>query len=88
MRGNRLGVRLEEVVQNMEEGQNVVLVAAELRIPNIIDNHIAHFFGPMLFREKVACQSRCRNFGDVLVFGDGEHFFLGQPAKTRCNPQA
>ena len=59
----------------------MVSIATELCFPNIIDNHVADFFGSMLSGEKVARQRRCRHFRYVLVLGDGEHLFLGQAAK-------
>ena len=75
------GVRFEEVVQDVKQGQHMIPVAAELCFPNIIDNHVSDFFGSVLLAQKVAGESRCRNFGYVLVFGDGKDLFLGQAAE-------
>ena len=35
-----LRVRLEEMVQDMQQGQHMLPVAAELGLPNIVDNHV------------------------------------------------
>ena len=81
IRWRRFRVHFEEVVQDMKEGQDMVSIATELCFPNIIDNHVADFFGSMLSGEKVARQRRCRHFRYVLVLGDGEHLLLGQATK-------
>lgn len=70
MRWRRFRVHFEKVVQDMKEGQDMVSIAPELCFPNIIDNHVADFFGSMLSGEKVARQRRCRHFRYVLVLGD------------------
>ena len=62
IRWRRFRVHFEEVVQDMKEGQDMVSIATELCFPNIIDNHVADFFGSMLSGEKVARQRRCRHF--------------------------
>ena len=56
-------------------------IAPELCFSNIIDNHIADFFGSILLRKKVTRESRCCYFRYVLVFDDGEHLLLGQATK-------
>jgi hypothetical protein len=78
----RLRVHPEEVVQDMQEGQDVLLVAAMLRFPNVIDNHVTDFLGAVLCGKKIARKSGRGDFRDVLVFGDGEHFLLGQAAQS------
>ena len=75
------GVRLEEVVEDVQQGQHMLPVAAELCLPDIIDNHVPDIFGSVLLAQKVVSQSRCRDFGQVFVFGDGKHLFFGQAAE-------
>lgn len=75
------GVRLEEVVQDVQQGQHMLPVATELCLPDITDNHVPDFFAPVLLAQKVASQSRRRDFGQVFVLGDGKHLFFGQAAE-------
>ena len=44
----RLGVRLEEMVQDMQQRQHMLLVVAELGLPNIVDDDIPDAFAAML----------------------------------------
>ena len=58
------GVLLEEVVQDVQQAQHMLPVAIDLRLPNIIDNHVPYFFGSLLLVEqKVVSESGCRDFG-------------------------
>jgi hypothetical protein len=41
-------MRLEEMVQHVQQGHHVVLVATVLRTPDIVDNHVPDFFAAML----------------------------------------
>jgi hypothetical protein len=36
------------MVQDMQQGQHMLLVAAELGLPEIIDNHVPDFFAAVL----------------------------------------
>ena len=81
MRWRRFRVLSEKMVQDMKEGQDMLPIAPELCFSNIIDNHIADFFGSILLRKKVTRESRCCYFRYVLVFDDGEHLLLGQATK-------
>jgi hypothetical protein len=75
------GVRLEEAVQDVQQGQDMLPVAAELCLPDIIGDHVPDFFGSVLLAQKVVSESRRRDFGQVFVFGDGKHLFFGQAAE-------
>ncbi len=55
--------------------------AACLRFPDVVDNHIPDLFGAVLLLQKVAAENRRRDFGDMLVFGGGEHLLLRRAAK-------
>jgi hypothetical protein len=48
------GVRSLEVVQDVQQGQHVHLIATELCPPDVIDNHVPELFGSVLLPEKVA----------------------------------
>jgi len=57
------------------------LIAVELGLSNIVDNHIPDFFAAMLFRQETLGECCCINFGEVFVLGNGEHFLLSQTAE-------
>ncbi len=84
MRWLCFGVRLEEVVQDVQQGQHMLSVTAELRLPNIVDNHIPDFFGSVLLVKKILRESRCRDFRQMFVFGDGEYLLFGQAAERNA----
>jgi hypothetical protein len=67
------------MVQDMEQIQNMLFSAAELGLPNILDNHVPDPFAAVVAGQKVLSECRCSDFGEVLVLGDGEHFLFGQP---------
>jgi hypothetical protein len=48
MKRSSLRVRFQEMVQNMQQGQHMLLVAAELGLPNILDNHVTDSFAAMV----------------------------------------
>jgi hypothetical protein len=39
---------LQEMVKDMQQGQDMLLIVAALGLPNIIDNHVSDFFAAML----------------------------------------
>jgi len=42
-------MRLQEMVQDAQQSQHMALIAAiELRVANIIDNHVTNFFASVL----------------------------------------
>ncbi len=75
-----LRVGLKEVVQDVQQAQFMLPVAASLCSPDVIDNHVPQFFGPVLLAQKVPSESSCQDFVQVFVFGDGQEFFFGQAA--------
>jgi hypothetical protein len=76
-----LRVRLEEMVQDMQQGQHMLPVAAELGLPNIVDNHVPDLFASVVLGQKVLGERRCDYFREVFVFGNGEHLLFGQAAE-------
>ncbi len=74
------GVAFEEVVQDMQQAQLMPSVAALLRLPDVIYNHVAQIFGSAILLQKVPGESRRQNFVEVFVFGDGADFFFSQAA--------
>ena len=59
----------------------MLLITAELGLPNIVDNHFPHFFTAVFVGQEVLGKCCCSDFGDVFVFGDGEHLLFGQIAE-------
>ncbi len=52
---SRLGLRvcLEEMMQDMQQGQHVLFIAAPPGLPDIVDNHIPDLFQPVLTRQQI-----------------------------------
>jgi len=88
MSGDGFGVALEEVVQDVQQAQRMPSVAALLRLPDVIDNHVAHSFGAALLLQKAPGESRRQNLVKVFVFGDGADFFSGQAHKAMQSSSA
>ena len=59
----------------------MLLVAAVLGLPNIIDNHVSNFFAAVLMRQEVLNECCCSDCGKVFVLGNGEHLLLSQSAE-------
>ena len=74
----RLGMRLQEMVEDMQQGQDVLFIAASLGLPNIFDNYVPDFVAAVLLRQKVLSECGCSDFGKMLVLCNGEHFLFGQ----------
>jgi hypothetical protein len=72
------------MVQDMQQGQHMLFVAAELGLPNIVHNHVPDFFAAVFMGQKVPSERRCNDFGKVFVLGDGEHLFFGQAAESNA----
>ena len=68
-------------MKDVQQGQQMSLVAAPLRLPDVIHNHIPYRFDSVFLAHKVAREGTCGNFGQVLVLGYGKDFVFGQTAK-------
>ena len=75
-----LWMALKEMVENMKQGQNMLLVAVSLGLPKIIDNHVPDFFAAVLLGQKVLSECCCSDFGQVFVLCNREHLLFGQAA--------
>ena len=75
-------VRLEEMVQDMQQGQHMLPVAAKLGLPNIVNYHVPYLFASVVLGQKILGERRCGDFGEVFVFGNGEHLLFGQAAEV------
>jgi hypothetical protein len=77
---NRLSLwmRLQEMVEDMQQGQDVLFIAASLGLPDILDNYVPDFFAAVLLRQKVLSECGRSDFGKMFVLGNGEHFLFGQ----------
>jgi hypothetical protein len=49
-------------------------VATELCVPDVIDDHVPDFIRSVLLAEKVAGESRCRDFRSLCPHPDGSTF--------------
>ena len=76
-----LWMALKEMVENMKQGQNMLLVAVSLGLPKIIDNHVPDFFAAMLLRQETLGECCRINFREAFVLGNGEHLLLSQSAE-------
>jgi hypothetical protein len=72
------------MVQDMQQGQNMLLVAIKLGLPNIIDDHVPDFFAAVFVRQKVLSERCCSDFGQVFMLGDGEHLLFSQAAEPNA----
>jgi hypothetical protein len=79
-----IAVRLEEVVQHVQETQGVLTVAMKLGLPDIIHDHVPDFFDAVLYAQYGTDKAGRHNFGDVLLFRDDEHHIPGRPAERNA----
>ena len=75
------GMGAQEVMQHVQKREHVVAVATRLARADIVDDHVPDLVGAMLLARQILAKGRGRDFGDVLVLGDGEHFLFGEAAK-------
>jgi hypothetical protein len=71
-------MRLQEMVEDMQQEQDVLLIAASLGLPNIVDNYVPDFFAAVLLRQKGTGECGCSNFRKLFVLCNGEHLLFGQ----------
>ena len=57
------------------------LVAVDLGLFNIVDNHVPHFFAAVLLRQQTLRECCRIDFGEVFVLRNGEHLLLSQTAE-------
>ena len=72
-----LWMALKEMVEDMQQGQSMLLVAVSLGLPKIIDNHVPDFFAAVLLGQKVLNKRCCSDCGKVFVLCNGEHLLFG-----------
>jgi hypothetical protein len=85
VRWSSLGMRLQEMVQNVQQNQHLLLVTRdELRLANVIDDYIPNFFAPMLLRQQVLSECSRNDFGKMLVLSDREHLLFSQPTEAHA----
>jgi len=56
----------------------MLLVAASLRLTNIVNNHVPDFFAALLLGQKILSERCCADFGEVFMLGKREHLLFGQ----------
>jgi len=73
-------VRLEEVMEHMQQSERMFPIAALLSLPNIIDDHVPDLLSRALLAEKT-CERRRGDLRKVLVLGNGEYLLFRQAAQ-------
>ena len=64
LRWSSLGMRLQEMVQDMQQGHHMLLVASdELGLPNIVNDHVQNFFTAVFLGQEVRSKCCCSDFG-------------------------
>ena len=71
---------LKEMMEDMQQGQNMLLVAVSLGLPKIIDNHVPDFFAAVYLGQKTLRECCCSDFWEVFVLCNREHLLFGQAA--------
>ena len=80
-----LGMRLQKMVQNVQQRQHLLLVTLdELGLANVIDDYIPNFFAPMLLRQQILSKCSRNDFGKMLVLSDREHLLFSQPTESNA----
>jgi hypothetical protein len=69
-------------MQDMEQGQHMLPLAAKLGLPNIVNYHVPNLFASVVLGQKILGERRCGDFGEVFVLGNGEHLLFGQAAES------
>ena len=70
-------------MKDVQQNQNMSLILAiELRLANIIDNHVTNFFAAVFERQEVLSECRCGDFRRVFVLRDSKHLFFGQATQS------
>ena len=71
-------MRFQEMMEDMQQGQDVLLIAGSLGFPNIIDNYVPDFVAAVLLRQKILSECGCSDFRKMFVLCNGEHLLFGQ----------
>jgi hypothetical protein len=70
----------QKMMEHVQQGQRVRLIPALLSPVDVIHDHVADFLHAVLSFQKVLSKRGSGYFWQVLVLGDCENLFLGQPA--------
>lgn len=62
----------------------MLLVAADLDLPNIVNNHVPDFFAAVRVSQEVLSKCCCGDLGEVFVLGDGEHLPFSQAGEPNA----
>ena len=82
--GDGLRMRIEELFQAKQQLAHVLLVAPGLGGPDVIDDHMANFFGAVMLFEERFPEPRRNHLRHMLVLGDGENFRLAQATERNA----
>jgi hypothetical protein len=70
----------QKMMQNMEELQNMLLVAASLRQSNVVNDHISNDRAALIAGQEALSQRCSGDFGQMVMLGDRKYLLLGQAA--------
>jgi hypothetical protein len=70
-------MRFQEVMQDMQQHPRMGAIAATVRDPDIIDDHVAQTLAAVRLIEQVLRKCSRRNLRNVLVLGYRRDFFTG-----------
>jgi hypothetical protein len=79
-----LGIRFQEMMQDVQQLQHAPLIGALLRGADVLNDHIAYFFLATLLMHEALRQGGSRHRRQMLMLGDGEDLLLGQAAKRNA----
>ncbi len=80
-RKSQSGMRFHEVMQNVQQGTDVLLIASALGCPHIVGDHVADYFASVLSVKQVLSEASGDYLRHMLVLGDGQDLVLVQSAK-------
>ncbi len=75
-------MRLEEMVQHMQQYQHSFFVSNRLCAADIVHDHIANSVAAMLLRQQVLSERSGSNFRKMFVLGDREDFLFTQATEA------
>lgn len=70
-------------MKDVQQSQNMSFIPAiELRLANIIDNHVTYFFAAMFEGQEVLSECRCSDFRQVFMLCDSKHLLFSQATQS------
>lgn len=77
-------MRPQKVVEHVEKRQDMLPIIARLARADIVNNHVTDLLLAMILISQVLGKPGRGHFRDMLVLGDGKHFFFGEATKSHA----